>query len=157
MDLVNIFAEQCLLNIKEFKNVEKICDAYVPIVKFYHIPTKLNCDVSFKSGLSVYNSKLVKYGLQKNIIYLAFKSILFCYGRLYLEMDKTVKWLVCAIVKLWALQNNLKSNDLFTTYALIWLVLFYLMTESVVPPLVNLKVPVGKKSPPIIEGIIFLN
>lgn len=50
-------------------------------------------------------------------------------------MDKRVHWVVCAVVKRWALQNDLKSQSMFTSYALAWLVLFYLMTRKVVPPL----------------------
>lgn len=67
VDLVKSFAIQCNLKCDEFKNVEEICDARVPIIKFYHVPTKINCDVSFKSGLSAYNSKLVKYVVQCKI------------------------------------------------------------------------------------------
>lgn len=44
-------------------------------------------------------------------------------------------WVVCAVVKHWALQNDLKNQSMFTSYALAWLVLFYLMTINVVPPL----------------------
>lgn len=61
VNFVKKFAEQCLLKNEEFQNVEQICDTRVPILKFYHVPTKLNCDLSFKSGLSTYNSKLIKY------------------------------------------------------------------------------------------------
>lgn len=56
-------------------------------------------------------------------------------SRLYLMLDKRVHWTVCAVVKRWALQNNLKNQTMFTSYALAWLVLFYLMTINVVPPL----------------------
>lgn len=54
-------------------------------------------------------------------------------------MDYTVKWLVYVVVKYWAIRNNLKGPNEFTSYALVWLVLFYLMTENVVPPLVELR------------------
>lgn len=55
------FAESCSVKYNEFNKVEQICNARVPIIRFYHVPTQLNCDVSFKSGLSLYNSKLIKY------------------------------------------------------------------------------------------------
>lgn len=61
VDLVKAFANECISKPSIFKNVEEICNARVPIVKFHHIQTKLNCDVSFKSGLSWYNTKLIKY------------------------------------------------------------------------------------------------
>lgn len=131
VELVKTFTKRCLLKPKVFKNVEEICNARVPIVKFYHIPSKLICDVSFKSGLSVYNTKLIK---------------------LYLSMSTTVKWLVCVIVKHWALQNGLKDRHLFTSYALIWLVLFYLMTEKVVPSVMELRQKASKDDHKIIEG-----
>jgi len=54
---------------------------------------------------------------------------------LYLTLDKSVHWTVCAVVKHWALQNDLKNRSGFTSYALAWIVLFYLMTIKVVPPL----------------------
>ncbi|XP_026820222.1 uncharacterized protein LOC113558852 [Rhopalosiphum maidis] len=131
VELVKTFTERCLLKPKVFQNVEEICNARVPIVKFYHIPSKLNCDVSFKSGLSVYNTKLIK---------------------LYLSLSTTVKWLVCVIVKHWALQNGLKDRHLFTSYALIWLVLFYLMTEKVVPSVMELRQKASKDDHKVIEG-----
>lgn len=60
VSLVKYFAQQCNDRTSEFQNVEQICDARVPILKFYHVPTKLNCDLSFKSGLSTSNTKLIK-------------------------------------------------------------------------------------------------
>lgn len=54
---------------------------------------------------------------------------------MYLTLDNRVHWVVCAVVKRWALQNDLKNQSMFTSYALVWLVLFYLMTIGVVPPL----------------------
>lgn len=50
-------------------------------------------------------------------------------------LDNRVHWVVCAVVKRWALQNDLKNQSMFTSYALAWLVLFYLMTIEVVPSL----------------------
>jgi len=67
-------------------------------------------------------------------------------------MSTTVKWLVCIIVKHWALQNGLKDRHLFTSYALIWLVLFYLMTEKVVPSVMELRQKASKDDHKIIEG-----
>lgn len=58
--LINLFAEKFLLKSKEFTNVIEICETCVPILKFYHEPTQLYCDVSFKSGLGVRNSKLIQ-------------------------------------------------------------------------------------------------
>jgi len=54
-------------------------------------------------------------------------------------LDERVHWIVCAVVKRWALQNDMKNQSMFTSYALAWLVLFYLMTIDVVPPLILLR------------------
>lgn len=54
---------------------------------------------------------------------------------MYLALDRRVHWVVCAVVKRWALYNDLKNQSMFTSYALVWLVLFYLMVINVVPPL----------------------
>lgn len=58
---------------------------------------------------------------------------------MYLALDERVHWIVCAVVKRWALQNEMKNQSMFTSYALAWLVLFYLMTIQVVPPLMLLR------------------
>lgn len=67
-------------------------------------------------------------------------------------MDRSVTWLVCAIVKHWAAQNDLKSKNMFTSYALIWLVLFYLMTKNIIPPLSSLMKTAKKEDHKFIEG-----
>lgn len=54
---------------------------------------------------------------------------------MYLTLDRRVHWMVCAVVKRWALQNDLKNQGMFTSYALAWLVIFYLMIIDVVPSL----------------------
>lgn len=61
---IRSFARQCNLKSDEFQKIEQIFRTRVPIIKFYHVPTKLNCDVSFKSGLSYRNSKLIEYILK---------------------------------------------------------------------------------------------
>lgn len=63
---------------------------------------------------------------------------LFC--RTYLELDDRIKYLVCA-VKLWMKFNDLADRNLFTTYAQIWMVLFFLMQPqiAVVPTVIALK------------------
>lgn len=68
-----------------------------------------------------------------------YSNTLILFIRLYLTLDEHVHWVVCAVVKRWALQNNLKNQTMFTSYALAWLVLFYLMTIEVVPPLMLLR------------------
>lgn len=72
-------------------------------------------------------------------------------------MDMTVKWLACYVVRIWAPQNGLTDKNLFASYALVWLVLFYLMTVKVIPPLVKLVKSATKSSHKIIEGILMLD
>ncbi|XP_026819407.1 terminal uridylyltransferase Tailor-like [Rhopalosiphum maidis] len=102
----------------EYSQIRSITTARVPIIKFFHVPTGFYCDLSFRSGLSIYNTRLVK---------------------LYLSLDERVYWVVCAVVKCWALDNYIKEQCMFNSYALAWLVLFYLMAIKVVPPLLLLR------------------
>ena len=44
----------------------------------------------------------------------------------YLQHDERVKWLIVA-VKTWAREVKIADVTMFTTYALTWLVLFFLM------------------------------
>lgn len=65
-----------------------------------------------------------------------------------------MKWLTCVITQNWAVQNDLKdTNNKFTSYALIWLVLFYLMEEKVVPTLFELMKNVPINVHRIVEGM----
>lgn len=59
-DLVRYFGKVFRSQSNEFKQVQQITGARVPIVKFLHGPSGLNCDLSFKSGLSTHNTKLVR-------------------------------------------------------------------------------------------------
>jgi DNA polymerase sigma len=45
---------------REFQDVTPITGAFVPIVKFRHRKLNLNCDLSFRSGINILNSMLVK-------------------------------------------------------------------------------------------------
>jgi DNA polymerase sigma len=58
-DLVRYFGK-IFRSQSEFKNIQLITAARVPIVKFLHTPSGLHCDLSFKSGLSTHNTKLVR-------------------------------------------------------------------------------------------------
>lgn len=71
---------------------------------------------------------------------------------MYLTLDEQIHWIVCAVVKRWALQNDLKNQSMFTSYALVWLVLFYLMTIDVVPSLKLLRQHASRSDIMFIEG-----
>lgn len=45
---------------EEFKDVFQIPTARTPIVKFHHVSTGIDCDVSFRHGLSVENTKFLR-------------------------------------------------------------------------------------------------
>lgn len=45
----------------EFVELEIQTETRIPIVRFLHESTNFRCDLSFRSGLGVLNSKLVKY------------------------------------------------------------------------------------------------
>lgn len=51
-------------------------------------------------------------------------------------MDERVRWVVVA-VKHWAVTLNLINND-FSSFSLIWLVLFVMMLYQIVPPIIHL-------------------
>jgi len=78
-------------------------------------------------------------------------------------LNERVHWVVCAVVKRWALQNDMKNQSMFTSYALAWLVLFYLMTIDVVPPLIflrehaNYSKDTSKSDVMFIEGTLFFH
>lgn len=44
----------------EFSHVNPIPTARTPIVQVFHITSKLDCDLSFRHGLSVENTKFLK-------------------------------------------------------------------------------------------------
>ncbi|XP_076257413.1 uncharacterized protein LOC143194465 isoform X1 [Rhynchophorus ferrugineus] len=46
---------------QNYTNLNSILTARIPILTLHHIPTKINCDLSFKHGLSVENTKFLKY------------------------------------------------------------------------------------------------
>lgn len=62
-------------------------------------------------------------------------------------------WIVCAVRK-WALQNNFISQFLFSSYGLIWLVLFYLIAEKIVPSLKQLLKHKDSDEEKYVEGIL---
>lgn len=53
-------ARNVLLKSHLFANVFAIVKAKTPIVKCVHVPTKVNCDISFKNLLGICNTFLIK-------------------------------------------------------------------------------------------------
>ncbi|XP_027838061.2 terminal uridylyltransferase Tailor-like isoform X2 [Aphis gossypii] len=127
LQLIDLFVKAA--NRAEFIGLKIITETRIPIVRFIHDPTNFNCDLHFRSGLSVLNSELIK---------------------LYLTMDERVRWVVIA-VKHWAISLKLLSDD-FSTYSLIWLVLYVMMHYKIVPPIVDLWKMHHKHEPNYTEG-----
>jgi len=67
-------------------------------------------------------------------------------------MDERVRWVVIA-VKHWAVSFQLLCDD-FSTYSLIWLVLYVMMQYKIVPPIIDLWRMHQKHAPIYTEGTI---
>ncbi|XP_073946483.1 speckle targeted PIP5K1A-regulated poly(A) polymerase-like isoform X2 [Choristoneura fumiferana] len=100
-----------------FAQLFSIATAKVPIVKFYHVPTRRNCDLSFKSPNGVRNSKLI------------------CY---LLHLDKRAQDLAI-LVKYWSKVHHLTGTNLMPNYALTLLVIFYLQHIDILPSVLALQ------------------
>ncbi|CAI6348472.1 unnamed protein product [Macrosiphum euphorbiae] len=126
LQLIDLFVKAAN---KEFIGLEIMTETRIPIVRFTHDSTNFNCDLQFRSGLAVLNSDLIK---------------------LYLSMDERVRWVVIA-VKHWAVSFQLLCDD-FSTYSLIWLVLYVMMQYKIVPPIIDLWRMHQKHAPIYTEG-----
>ncbi|XP_050666948.1 speckle targeted PIP5K1A-regulated poly(A) polymerase-like [Leptidea sinapis] len=107
-----------------FTKILAILKAKVPIVKFHYLPTRTDCDISFSSPASVYNSELVSH---------------------LLNMDERILPLTI-IIKYWAKLNNLTGTNFMSNYCLSLLVLFYLQQREIVPPVFTLQQNVAPSS-----------
>lgn len=99
---------------RTFADVFSIPRANTPIVKFVHVPTGFNCDITFKTPLGTQNSRLIAFLLQSD-------------PRLTP---------VAVVVKYWARVHGFSGTGKLTNYALTMLVLFYLQQApvSILPP-----------------------
>ncbi|KAL0879112.1 hypothetical protein ABMA27_004066 [Loxostege sticticalis] len=87
-----------------FAEILSIPRANTPIVKFFHIPTATNCDLTFKTPLGAQNSKLVAF---------------------MLHADPRLIPMAVAI-KYWAKVHDFSGTGKLTNYALTLLIIFYL-------------------------------
>lgn len=67
-------------------------------------------------------------------------------------MDERVRWVVIA-VKHWAVTFDLVSDD-FSSFSLIWLVLYVMMQYRVIPPIIDVWRMHRNHKPNYIEGKI---
>lgn len=91
---------------EEFQDVIQIPTARTPIVKFHHRKTEIDCDVSFRHGLSVENTKFLR----------------FCFDL------QAVSQPFILVLKMWSHHNGLSEH--ITTYALAIMAIFYLQTKG---------------------------
>ncbi|CAB3223351.1 unnamed protein product [Arctia plantaginis] len=92
-----------------FAEILAIPRANTPIVKFYHVPTDTNCDLTFKTPLGAQNSRLVAF---------------------LLNADPRITPMA-VVIKYWAKVHELSGTGKLTNYALTWMIIFYLQQ----PPL----------------------
>nr|CAI5865418.1 unnamed protein product [Callosobruchus analis] len=93
---------------EEFLDILRIAGARTPIVQFYHALTDIDCDLSFRHGLSVENTKFLR----------------FC-----INLQPVTQPLILMIKK-WSEANNLKDHDHISNYLLSVMAVFYLQTEQ---------------------------
>ncbi|XP_064073240.1 speckle targeted PIP5K1A-regulated poly(A) polymerase-like [Vanessa tameamea] len=92
-----------------FAEILAIPRANTPIVKFFHIPTETNCDVTFKTPLGSQNSKLIAFLLHAD--------------------PRLIPMAV--VIKYWARVHGLSGTGKLTNYALTMLIIFYLQQPPV--------------------------
>ncbi|XP_033209774.1 poly(A) RNA polymerase, mitochondrial-like isoform X2 [Belonocnema kinseyi] len=112
-DLIEIFAPGIF-------NVTKILKARVPIVKFDHRITGVECDLSLSNMSAIYMSEL-----------------LYIYG----EIDWRVRPVIFTIRK-WAQSQGITSGNpggYITNFSLTLLIIFYLQQKKVLPTLLELR------------------
>lgn len=106
----------------QFIHINAIPTARTPIIQVYHPATGIDCDLSFRHGLSVENTKFLKYLLILNIFLYKYVSC-----RLCIELEQSTQPLIL-LVKQWAKIEEL--NTKITTYALAMMVIFHLQINK---------------------------
>ncbi|XP_050548620.1 terminal uridylyltransferase Tailor-like isoform X2 [Daktulosphaira vitifoliae] len=124
--LIDLFANM-VQDKKVFSEILVLKHLHVPIVRFRYF--NLKCDLMFRSGLAVQSSRLLK---------------------LYLS-NKTVRWITTSVVKQFTLVNKLVSDNL-SSFSIIWLVLFVLIRQKVIPPVIELWKTCTRIEPYFVEG-----
>ncbi|XP_069686366.1 uncharacterized protein [Periplaneta americana] len=107
-ELIVQVIENALKDLPDCENIEAVPKARTPIVRFYHKPSRMQCDLAFRHGLGCENTKLIRF---------------------YLSLDPRVKSLII-FLKQWANVHGLIGPCNITNYALTWLVIFYLQQAS---------------------------
>ncbi|VEN54520.1 unnamed protein product, partial [Callosobruchus maculatus] len=114
---------------EEFLDILKIAGARTPIVQVYHALTNIDCDLSFRHGLSVENTKFLR----------------FC-----INLQPITQPLIL-MIKEWSENNNLKDHDHVSNYLLSVMAIFFLQTEQYLISIKRLR-EVNKGADPVIDG-----
>ncbi|KAF5302307.1 hypothetical protein FQA39_LY10346 [Lamprigera yunnana] len=99
----------------DFKHLNPIPKARTPILQLYHVDTDLDCDLSFRHGLSVENTKFL---------------------RLCIDVQPCTQLLIL-FLKEWLHFCNLAGH--ITTYSLAMMVIFYLQVKKYLIPVNDLQ------------------
>lgn len=92
-----------------FTELLTIPRANTPLIKFFHVPTDTNCDLSFKTPLGHQNSKLIAFLLQSD--------------------PRLIPMAVA--IKYWARVHGLSGTGKLTNYALTMMIIFYLQQPPI--------------------------
>ncbi|XP_065353686.1 uncharacterized protein LOC135948383 isoform X2 [Cloeon dipterum] len=98
-----------------FRNIHSVPGARVPVLHFLHIPTNVECDVTFKNMLGVYNSQFLQF---------------------VASQDERI-FLLFFVIKQWRKAQNIQMSN----YCLTMLAIFFLQTlpQPMLPPILQLK------------------
>ncbi|KAJ8913947.1 hypothetical protein NQ315_015184 [Exocentrus adspersus] len=111
----------------EFVDLLQIPTARTPIVRVYHLPTDIDCDLSFRHGLSVENTKFIRFCLDLQPITQSFILLL----------------------KKWSQINNFSEN--IAMYALYLMAIFYLQVNNYLLSVRKLR-ELNPRKPLVING-----
>ncbi|XP_066154561.1 uncharacterized protein [Euwallacea fornicatus] len=99
---------------KDYANLVQVLTARTPILRLLHVPTNLACDLSFKHGLSVENTKFL---------------------RLCMELQPVCQQLIL-LIKKWV---DLVVYENITTYAFAIMCIFYLQVIGYLPSIKRIR------------------
>ncbi|KAJ8670640.1 hypothetical protein QAD02_001899 [Eretmocerus hayati] len=112
-----IAVQECFHKFYDIWMIEEIIiKTRVPIIKLRHRATNLNCDISFNNGLSVEKSKILGY---------------------FVEAYPPSRSLIL-FMKKWTNLCRLTGKKSFTSFAISWLVVFFLQIEEILPSVQSL-------------------
>ncbi|CAH0560829.1 unnamed protein product [Brassicogethes aeneus] len=100
---------------KIFKKIQCVPTARTPIIKLFHVATELDCDISFRHGLSVENTKFLRFCM----------------------LAQPISQTLTLILKQWSCLSGF--NDNISTYALAMMVMFFLQTKKMLPSVAKIR------------------